>query len=577
MNPQDTAPLTPDRSLPPPPAPATVPLPPGYLHYPGAGMTPQHLPPGYMPYYPYPPGYGYPQGYPLPPTYQPMMPPQAPPEIPGRQETIIPAALHDEAVPVAKLADPPTAVSAVPAPPETAREESPRSTRETTPPPGPPTSLPMVPPAQSLPKDQPPPRGRFRAFWQRIGGGSLTFSLALHSTLLVLAGLVAFTSTLTTTNVDFLPGGGGDQGRAASQDLAQKSQQKRRQALAATMPMRKLVSTSLTAAITLPEVPLETLDLPSESLPMSAGSMSSGGFGSLGGGGGGFSGGMGMGSAKGFVGMTLFGKIGGDGLPGVFYDLKQTPDRAATAYAGEINEAEYAGIINRTAAKKFAGKVTSDFFHSTQKMSFTYLLIPYMAATEGPKSFRVEHEVQPRGWFVHYGGQILPPAPGDYRFVGMFDDALVVYINGKAVLDGSWYSIVDHGEKRRDESIRQDFGGPVVPGTGNRKAYAGKWVRLDGSTRIDIVVGERPGGRVGGLLLVQAKKGKYETRSDGTPILPVFSTVKMDNAGLARLREFSGPDNAFEVAAETPVFTLRKPLFDDGEERLDSRQSNPAK
>lgn len=586
---QDTVPLPNDRVLPPPPAQPTVGLPPGYTMYPPQYMPqgqPQphpHLPPGYMPVYGYPPGfgyppvgYGYPPGYPLPPGYSYEMPPPPHPMAGQMMPPVMlqpPPIVAEEAIPVAALVMPD------PAPPAAVIASTPPASAALVPA-DPPVTEPVIQPLPkpvaerryTAPADAPVRRGRFVTLWQKIGGGSLTFSVALHAGLLLLAGLVVFTSTMTAKNVDFLPGGGTQQGAAASQELAHKVQQKRRNNLSKITPKQRLVSQSLTAAITLPEVPLDTLEMPSLGSMMSAGRMSSGGFGSMGSGNG-FGTGIGMGSAKGFVGMTLFGKIGGDGLPGVFYDLKQTPDRTATAFAGEISEAEYAGIINKTAAKKFSEKMTSDFFHSTQKMSFTYLLIPYMAATEGPKSFRVEHEVQPRGWFVHYGGQIQPPTPGDYRFVGMFDDALIVYINGKPVLDGSWYSIVDHGERRRDESIRQDFGGPFLPGTGNRKAYAGKWVRIEGNTRIDIVVGERPGGRVGGLLMVQAKKGKYQTRSDGSPILPVFSTIAMDTADQNRLRDFSGPGNAYEIAAETPVFTLKKPLFEDNPARTTSAAS----
>lgn len=398
-------------------------------------------------------------------------------------------------------------------------------------------------------------------WWKQVGGGSLTFSLALHAALLILAGWMVFTTTQTVKNVDFLPGGGTQQGKVASENLAHQVQQKRRQSISKLQPLRKIVTNNLAAAVALPDAPLETLDLPSSDSLMSAGRIS-GGFGSQGQGGG-FGGGLGLGSATGFVSMTLFGKLGGDGLPGVFFDLKQTPERQATAYAGEANEGEFASIINRLADKRFSPAMMKEFYHSTQRMGFTYLLIPYMSANEGPKSFQMEKEVQPRAWFVHYGGFVQPPQAGEYRFVGMFDDALIVYINHKPVLDGSWYSIVDYGEKRKEESIRQDFGGPVVPGTGNRRAYAGKWVRISGTTRIDIVVGERPGGRVGGMLLVQSKKGKYQTRSDGTPVLPVFSTVKIEPGDLQRMQDFAGSDNAYEIATDTPVFTLGKPLFSD--------------
>ncbi len=500
-------------------------------------MPPQGMPPGYAP----PPGYALPPGYApvFPPVYMPQ--PMIPVASPVTQSALAPS----EQV---------AADCAVPA------------TQE---------SNSVSPPLAKVPEVVEPPaassvgetsgnneRRGLKHYWQQIGGGSLSLSLALHIGLLLIAGLVVFTTTSAERNIDFLPGGGTQQGEQASSDLATQVQMKRRSRLTRTTPMQRVVVQNATAAISLPDVPPDLLSIPDVGSMMSAGRMGSGGFGSAGAGGG-MGSGIGMGGAKGFVGMTLFGKLGDEGVPGVFYDLKQNPQREATAYAGEIGEGEYAGVINSAAAKKFTGKSLDEFFRSTQKMSFNYLLVPYMAAEEGPKAFKVDKEVRPRGWIVHYGAQIQPPAPGDYRFVGMFDDALIVYINGKPVLDGSWYPIVGHGDKRRDEDIRQDFGGPVVPGTGSRHCYAGKWVRMEGSTRIDIIVGERPGGRVGGLLMVQAKKARYAERSDGSPILPVFSTAKFSPFDLQRLEDYSGKDRAFELARETPVFTVSKSLFKD--------------
>lgn len=395
--------------------------------------------------------------------------------------------------------------------------------------------------------------------WQTLGGGSLTFSVCLHLGILVVAGLVVFTSRVSSSNIDFLPGGG-TQGSQESADLAQRMQTKKRAVLKKSIPTQRVVSTSLNTSMTLPEMAPDTLHVP-ESNSLATMGLPSGGFGA-GGSGGGFGNATGMGAAKGFVGMTLFGKLGGEGLPGVLVDMKQSPDRKPTEYAGEVSEAMYARIINKTAAKRFSDDMLKDFFHSTQKMSFTFLAIPNLPANEAPKAFHVEHEVQPRGWMVHYGGTVQPPAPGDYRFVGFFDDALIVYVNGKPVLDGSWYPIVGNGEKKRDESVRQDFGGPVIPGTSNRHAYAGKWIKLEGSTRIDIVVGERPGGRFGGVLQVQARNGKYQKRDDGSPILPVFTTTKLTSADLTRLQEYAKVGNGYEIALEAPLFDIRKTLFE---------------
>lgn len=148
----------------------------------------------------------------------------------------------------------------------------------------------------------PPKRNHFVELWRKIGGGSLTLSVAIHAGVLLVAGLVVFTSTQITKNVDFLPGGGTAQGAQASQDLQHKVQQKRRSTIAKTTPMKKVVSNSQNASISLPEAPPDILDVPDVSSMLGGGSLGGGGFGK-GGGGGGFGNGMGMGAAGGFVSL----------------------------------------------------------------------------------------------------------------------------------------------------------------------------------------------------------------------------------------------------------------------------------
>jgi hypothetical protein len=146
------------------------------------------------------------------------------------------------------------------------------------------------------------PKNKLKEFWAKAGGGSLTFSIMIHAALFIIAGIVIFTTTIETKNVDFLPGGGTQQGAKASQDMQNKVQNKRRQSLNKTSPIKKIVSNSENAAIVLPETPPDMLDVPDVSSMMGGGSLGSGGFGK-GGAGGGFGSGMGMGGAAGFVSL----------------------------------------------------------------------------------------------------------------------------------------------------------------------------------------------------------------------------------------------------------------------------------
>jgi len=62
----------------------------------------------------------------------------------------------------------------------------------------------------------------------------------------------------------------------------------------------------------------------------------------------------------------------------------------------------------------------------------------------------------------------------------------------------------------------------------------GNWVQ-PGTYKIDILFGERPGGFIGGALLVQEKGKTYKTAEGGRPILPVFTTARFNREEKSRI------------------------------------------
>ena len=150
---------------------------------------------------------------------------------------------------------------------------------------------------------------RFIVAWRKIGGGSLALSLVIHGALIIIAGVIVFTQVVSERQVDFLPGGGTQQGAEASREVAHQIQQKKRTKIHKVPSMKKVVSTSLNATITLPEMPPDLLDVPDVSALVGGGKMGSGGFGS-GGAGGGFGSGVGSGGMRGiaFKPVMMFGR-----------------------------------------------------------------------------------------------------------------------------------------------------------------------------------------------------------------------------------------------------------------------------
>jgi len=311
-----------------PPSPgSTQPLPPGYTPPPGyppqmPGYPQGYMPPpGYppqMPGYPMPQGYppqmpgGYPPGYPMPQGYPPQMPGGYPPgygmptmPMPAMMPPPAPSAPVPVAVPapsgVAPAVPAPSAVApAMPAPSAAVAVAVAAPTDEA----GEAVAVDehgvYHPPALTHIETGPPPN-KFVQMWRKMGASSLLLSILIHAGLGVLALFIVFSTGVMDKQVDFLPGGGTAQGQQASQDLQHKVQQKKRSSINKTMPMKKLVSTSMNSAITLPEAPPDALDMPDVSAMMGGGALgASGGFGT-GGAGGGFGKGMGMGGAAGFV------------------------------------------------------------------------------------------------------------------------------------------------------------------------------------------------------------------------------------------------------------------------------------
>lgn len=200
----------------------------------------------------------------------------------------------------------------------------------------------MADDTSQLPIGAPP--GRFVRLWRAFGFGSLAFSLLLHGIVLFIAGVVVFVTTIETKNVDFLPGGGTQQGQKASEAFSHQVEQKRRATLNRTPPMRRLVSASMESMIALPDAPVDMISVPDMSSMLSSGSMmGSGGFGKAGAGGG-FGSGIGTGGAAGvtFKPIIMFGKELKDARKiAVVMDVSRSMTRYLPIVAKELDKVAY--------------------------------------------------------------------------------------------------------------------------------------------------------------------------------------------------------------------------------------------
>lgn len=203
--------------------------------------------------------------------------------------------------------------------------------------------------------------------------------------------------------------------------------------------------------------------------------------------------------------------IDAKGLIGTFYDLKQTESRKPTG----MDREKYLEVVSsfvRTWNPSRLGK----YFQSPTKLVSSQIFTPNISADLAPKAFGVEKDVQPSLWVAWYRARISPPKSGTYHFVGAGDDVLFVRLNGKTVLDRSWYL--------RDSDTKNvgnyDYGfSKIKDGFAKGAAFkAEKGQFYD----LDILIGEQPGGLFYASVLIEEAGATYEKDAKGNPILPIF-------------------------------------------------------
>lgn len=287
------------------------------------------------------------------------------------------------------------------------------------------------------------------------------------------------------------------------------------------------------AAFTMPEVAVQG---PSADMMAAAASALASAVGPAGGVtsglGGGSGGGSGAGADRGSDGGGFGSLVADDSkLSGIMYDLKQTRSRKRT------EKVSYYDVIADFIESGFNPDVVKGFYRSSPIYT-SHIFLPIMPAERGPEAFGLGQKIAPSNWFIHYNGVFTPPHAGRYRFWAMADDTLVAVVDDKVMIDVS----LDRSNPGKWAAKAKNF----------RSGYeftAGEWMELgEGRTyRLDLIVGERPGGKFKAYLLVE-REGEKD--AEGKPILRLFVTKPMQGI----------PDNPdkIQVAPEPLVMPARR-------------------
>lgn len=238
---------------------------------------------------------------------------------------------------------------------------------------------------------------------------------------------------------------------------------------------------------------------------------------------------------------------GTDGdLVGVMYDLKRDA-------RGRARQSDYYADLKDLVRSGFSKKITGEFYRLPQQLYLSHLFVPRLPANEGPKAFAVDALMEPTRWVAHYSGTLNPANSGCYRFVGPFDDALIILVDGKVVLDTSW----PYNAKPSPLTgwTPYEHVGAHASFSGQTLAY-GDWMTLESGVehRLEFIIGECPGGVVGGVILVQERDTVYRKGKSGRPILPVFASTPLSQIEKQRLADCA----EFEFDDSVPVMNLTR-------------------
>lgn len=376
--------------------------------------------------------------------------------------------------------------------------------------------------------------------WKSFGGDGFIVSVIFHAILIVFAlfYVVATIQPPAEEPAEFVSGAGG----GSDGDNANRQQHRMRQKPRDMSARNKITSKNAHSTLTLPEMPKMTSSMGSMG-GMKAGGASSG---HGGGAGGGIGTGMGPGIGNGRAFLSAFGSSfsGAVGLKGTLYDLKRSKDGKTTFATTAQNDAKRRKDVLHDAVKALiAGNFNASsslgrkYYAAPTKLSANQIyiykdaskggaLIQATAATESFKDPETNQKpFDAPGWMVVYEGEITPPETGEYRFVGMGDDLLIVGLDRKPVFYAYWpgeghgsalKSAIKGADSNWEPQNHCSDDGRKGTGDGSRvidRLYKGSWLKLNKGRKYKICIafGEGAGGLAGAILGIE-KKGENKNK-----------------------------------------------------------------
>lgn len=283
--------------------------------------------------------------------------------------------------------------------------------------------------------------------------------------------------------------------------------------------------------------------------------------------------GIGDGDGGGFG--TVIGGTGGgqniDGcLIGIICDMKKDGNGNSNGYTKD-------GAWDRLkslAQAKFSNSAMSKYLVAPKKVALNKVYIPTCPAEEGPKAFGL-NDAGDTGWMAFYEGDLKVAKKMRFRFVGYFDEFMVISINKKVVFEAEWLpgtpQISGNGPGRITgwKPSDQSMVGKYVSWQRSAFMVFGDWIDAEPGKplKMQLALGETAGGACGGLLCVQVEGEEYpevQCKFGKHLQLPVFSSRLLSKAERDRIRKqcteelkTKWPVPPYQFKIETPSFNAK--------------------
>jgi hypothetical protein len=354
----------------------------------------------------------------------------------------------------------------------------------------------------------------------------LVISLLVHAGAFVLAGLLVVFTVVKKEEVSFVPPPVIERPKMK----LKKPKVKVKKASKPASPTRIMAKVSKTA---MPEMLLPSIG--------GAGTGFGGGIGGLGG----------MDTMPDLSETTVFGggqSIGND-FVGTFYDFK----RGTSGRTISMDDSAFVAAVGKFVNNGWKSRDLSKYYKSPKQLYATTFMIPTVPSSVGPFSFG-ERDTVGWCWMVHYKGKLVHTEDIKFRFWGQGDDILLIRVDGKVVLNGSW-----PGGRWDTQNSVCSMWKSTAPSNrsnrlGNNMAEGGEWINLKAGEPLDmeVIFGEVPGGHFDALVCVQVEGVDYPINKWGGPIYPMFATEEPSHDLLDQIIPLMTPGEA--SLTNGPVF-----------------------